>query len=182
MKLKGMILSALFAALTIVGGLIKIPLPPAQFTLQLLFVLLSGILLGKKYGSISQIIYLLLGLVGLPIFASGGGISYILNPTFGFIVGFILTSYFSGLIVEKKIIKKNKLLNYILACFTGTLVCYLIGTPYLFLAMNLFLHKPMSISNAIYYGMILYIPWDIIKIIVASMLGNKICSIKSLQI
>jgi biotin transporter BioY len=81
-------LTALFAALTAVGAFIKIPLPYVPLTLQTLFVMLAANLLGPKYGSLSQGIYLALGLIGLPIFAQGGGPGYIFQPTFGYLVGY----------------------------------------------------------------------------------------------
>ena len=67
-----------------------------------LVVILSGILLGKNYGSLSVTVYVLLGLLGLPVFSSGGGIHYVLNPSFGYITGFVLCSFIIGHLVHKK--------------------------------------------------------------------------------
>ncbi|TET40117.1 MAG: biotin transporter BioY, partial [Elusimicrobia bacterium] len=83
LKTKGMILCALFAALTAVGGLIAVPLPftPVPITLQTFFTFLAGAILGKYLGALSQIIYLLLGVIGLPVFAKGSsGIGVLLGP------------------------------------------------------------------------------------------------------
>ena len=76
-----MILVSIFAALTAVGAFIKIPLPPVPFTLQVFFVILSGLLLGSRMGLASQIVYIALGLVGVPVFTEGGGLQYIFHPT-----------------------------------------------------------------------------------------------------
>ena len=74
---KSLILCSLFAALIAVGAFIKIPIPVVPFTLQVLFTTLAGLLLGPKLGAISVGIYLLIGLIGIPVFTQGGGPSYI---------------------------------------------------------------------------------------------------------
>ena len=90
-KTKDFITVSLFAALTAVGAFISIPLGAVPITLQLLFTLLSGILLRENLGALSQIVYISLGLIGLPIFAGGkGGIGILLSPTFGFLIGYII--------------------------------------------------------------------------------------------
>ncbi len=73
---KNMILAALFSALTAVGAFISIPAAAAPITMQYFFTLMSGIILGKKWGALSQLIYLLVGLAGFPVFTQGGGLSY----------------------------------------------------------------------------------------------------------
>ncbi len=96
MKTKMLLLTALFAALTAVGAFLKIPIPPVAITLQTLFMVLAGLLLGAKYGALSQLVYVALGLVGLPIFTQGGGFSYVLMPSFGFLLGLIPSPGSSG--------------------------------------------------------------------------------------
>ena len=97
-----MILCALFAALIAVGAFIKIPVPVVPFTLQYLFTMLSGLMLGSKWGLAAVGIYIALGLAGLPVFAQGGGIGYVLQPSFGYIIGFALGAFVTGLIAQKK--------------------------------------------------------------------------------
>ena len=89
MKIKDIILTALFAALTAIGAFLKIPFPLAAITMQSFFTAMAAILLGRKYGALSQGVYVLIGLVGIPIFALGGGFSYVFQPTFGFLLGLI---------------------------------------------------------------------------------------------
>ena len=84
-----MVLTALFVALTAVGAFLKIPAGAVPFTLQILFTFLAGILLGPGWGALSQLIYVLLGLAGVPLFTGGGGLGYVLQPTFGFLLGLI---------------------------------------------------------------------------------------------
>ena len=99
-RTKGLILISLFAALTAIGAFIKIPIPYVPITLQLLFCVYSGILLGARWGLYSQLLYLAIGLIGIPIFTNGGGPSYVLQPTFGYLVGFALCSYIVGRLTE----------------------------------------------------------------------------------
>lgn len=93
-------LSGMMLALIVVGAYIKIPIPYVPFTLQFLFVTLVGQLLGAKTGSIVVATYILMGLVGMPVFTSGGGLAYVFQPTFGYLLGFVLAAAMSGFIVE----------------------------------------------------------------------------------
>lgn len=93
-------MTALFVALIAVGAFIRVPLPNCPFTLQILFTTLAGMVLGSRLGAASVGIYIILGLVGVPIFTSGGGPSYILQPTFGYLIGFMVGAYAVGRIAE----------------------------------------------------------------------------------
>ena len=85
-----MILVALFAALIAVGAFIRVPVPLVPFTMQTFFVVLAGMLLGKKLGGASALVYLAVGLIGIPVFTQGGGIGYVLKPSFGYLIGFVV--------------------------------------------------------------------------------------------
>ena len=100
-KTKDLMMCSLFVALIVVGAFIKIPIPVVPFTLQLLFTMMAGLLLGGKLGAASVGIYILMGLLGLPVFAEGGGFSYVLKPSFGYIIGFAVASYVTGIIANK---------------------------------------------------------------------------------
>ena len=95
-----MILCSLFAALIAVGAFIKIPVPVVPFTLQFLFTTLAGMFLGARNGAASVILYLILGLAGLPIFAQGGGPGYVLVPSFGYLIGFAAGTWITGKMTE----------------------------------------------------------------------------------
>ena len=95
-NLQYIILTALFTALTAVGAFIKIPVGPTPISAQLLFIALAGMILGPYWGALSQVLYVALGLAGLPIFTGGGGISYIYSPSFGFLLGFIFVPVIIG--------------------------------------------------------------------------------------
>lgn len=137
---KELTLTAMFAALMIVGAFIKIDIPlplyTMHFTLQWLFVLLAGLLLGSKLGALSVIVYLALGLIGLPVFAAGGGIGYILRPGFGFLLGFAFAAYLMGLICEKA--KSNSFPIQLLAATVGLIVYYTVGAIYFYMIKNFY--------------------------------------------
>ena len=96
-----MALCSLFTALIAIGAFLQIPLPNFDyFTLQFFFVLMAGMLLGARLGALSAALYVLIGLLGIPVFAAGGGISYVLRPSFGFLLGFIVTAFCSGWIMQ----------------------------------------------------------------------------------
>ena len=100
-KTKNLVMCSLFVALIVVGAFIKIPVPVVPFTLQLLFTMMAGLLLGGKLGAVSVGVYILMGLLGLPIFAEGGGFAYVLKPSFGYIIGFAVASYVTGMIANR---------------------------------------------------------------------------------
>ena len=112
-KLKGMVFAALFAALTAVVASFKIPLPfsPVPITLQTLMVLLSGAMLGPIYGALAMIIYLVLGAIGLPVFAGGSsGIPALLGATGGYLFSYPVAAFVIGYMLQKK--KLNAFINY----------------------------------------------------------------------
>ena len=128
MRTKQLVLTALFAALTAIGAFLKIQIPvegiPA-ITLQFFFTAMAGVLLGAKYGAISQAVYVLLGLVGLPIFTMGGGFSYVLQPSFGFLLGLIPSAWVIGILCKNA----KSFWPMALGILAGLAVLYLIGTP-----------------------------------------------------
>lgn len=170
MKTRDMILIALFAAMTAVGAFIRIPLGFSTITLQFLFTALAGILLGAKLGALSQAIYVLLGLVGVPIFASGGGFQYVFNPTFGFLLGLIPTAWIIGALTKGDYAPKR----VALACFAGLGVLYLIGVPYMGMIVNAYLGKGLTLWQILKSGMIIYLPGDCLKIAVCALVAPRL--------
>ena len=170
MKTRDMILVALFAALTAVGAFIRIPLGISTITLQLLFTALAGVLLGARLGALSQGVYVLLGLVGLPIFASGGGFQYVLNPTFGFLLGLIPTAYVIGALTERN----GSPGRIAFACLAGFAVLYCIGVPYMGVVCNAYLGKGLTFWQILKSGMLIYLPGDCLKIAVCAILAPQL--------
>lgn len=166
-NIRQMTLVSLFAALTAVGAFISIPLYPVPLTLQTLFTLLAGMTLGSVLGASSQIIYVLLGVIGLPVFAGfKAGIGTLFGPTGGFLLGFIISSYIIGKIIELK--KEKSVFYYFMVGLLGTIVIYIIGISQLSLVTG------MGLKRAIVVGMFPFLPGDILKIIAASFIANKL--------
>lgn len=173
MKLKSSDITktALFSALTAIGAFISIPIGPVPITLQSLFVLLSGFLLGPYLGALSQVVYLVLGLVGLPIFASmTGGIQTVFKPSFGFLLSFVAASFIAGYFPQKK----KTLASFIKASIISSITMYLIGLPYMAFILNSYLGKGLSLTYILKIGCLMFIPGDILKLFIASVLGNKL--------
>ena len=104
-RTKDLTLAALFSALIAVGAFIKIPFFIVPITLQTLFVVLSGLVLERKFAVLSVIVYLMIGLAGFPVFANGGGINYIFSRTFGDLVALAFATYFIACVNEKNILE-----------------------------------------------------------------------------
>ena len=166
MKIRTMTRVALFAALTAVGAFIRIPLGYSSITLQTFFTAMAGCVLGPWYGALSQLVYVALGLVGLPIFTQGGGIGYLMQPTCGFLLGLIPAAWVIGRIAGRKPEPKQ----IVPACLLGYGVLYAIGVPYMALILNTFLGKGMSFSAIMWAGMIPFLPGDMIKILCITLL------------
>jgi len=166
LSIRQMVLISLFAALTAVGAFISIPIYPVPLTLQTLFTLLAAMILGSVMGASSQIIYVLLGVIGLPVFAGfKAGIGILFGPTGGFLLGFIISAYVIGKIIEVK--KEKNIFYYFLAGIIGTVILYIIGITQLSLITGI------GIKKAITVGMLPFLPGDILKIIAASFIAHK---------
>ena len=100
-KTKNLAYCALFTALIAVGAFIRVPVPVVPFTLQYLFTMLAGLLLGPRLGTIAVGTYVLLGLVGLPIFTQGGGFWYVFQPSFGYLIGFCVGTFVTGWLAQR---------------------------------------------------------------------------------
>ncbi|GAB4115723.1 MAG: biotin transporter BioY [Candidatus Caldatribacteriota bacterium] len=167
-SLRQITLSSLFAALTAAGAFISISLSPVPLSLQTFFTLLAGMTLGSIIAMSSQLIYVLLGVIGLPIFAGfRAGIGVLFGPTGGFLWGFIIAAYLMGKLVEYR--KGEKSVKfYFLVGLWGTLVIYLLGI------LQLSLVTTMGIKRALMVGLVPFIPGDILKLIAASLVAYKL--------
>lgn len=174
-KTRDMILIALFAALTAIGGFLKIPTPVVPFTLQVLFSAYAGIFLGSTKGLLSQLLYVLIGLVGIPIFTEGGGFSYVFKPTFGYLLGFILCAYVIGKITEGT--KEVKFTRYFIASLAGLAIVYVVGVPYLYFMVNKVAEAPITFLAAIKMGLIPFITQDIVKCVIVAITAIKVVPI-----
>lgn len=172
---RNLILCALFVSLIVVGTFIKIPVPVVPFTLQFLFTMLAGILLGGKLGATSVCIYIAMGLLGFPIFAEGGGLSYIFKPSFGYIIGFAVASYVTGVMANK--VPNPGYKRLLIANFTGLGIVYAFGMIYYYLMSNFYLGQPIGLWPLFLYCFILAVPGDIALCILGANLGKRLLPI-----
>lgn len=165
--LRRMVYAAMFGALTAIGSFIVIPLQPVPITLQTLFTGLAGILLGGYAGALSQIIYALLGIIGLPVFAGGkAGIGTLFGPTGGYIIGFILGAYIIGKIMES--CKKPGVSWIVFALIVGNIVIYTLGT------VQLSLVAQISLLKALLIGVVPFLIGDILKLLASAWIALKL--------
>ncbi|MCD6559927.1 MAG: biotin transporter BioY [Palaeococcus sp.] len=165
MKAREITLTALFAALTAIGAQISIPLGEVPITLQVLFVLLSGLILGARLGFMSQAIYVLMGALGLPVFAGfKGGLPIIYGPTGGYIIAFPLAALIAGFIATEK----ENVYGYAIASLSGVLIIYLLG----WLRLGFFLGR--DFEKAFILGIAPFILVDSLKGVVAVLIADRV--------
>ena len=163
---KNLVLCALFAALIAIGTHIRIPTPLLPLTLQTLFVVLSGLVLGKKYGAISVCIYVIAGLIGLPVFTGS-----VANPTFGYILGFIPGAFIAGLIAEKY---RPCFMTWFIGAVTGIVIIYAIGIPYYYFVSKWYLGNELGAKTLLVSFILMPMPGDIAKSILAGLIVQRL--------
>lgn len=168
MKIRDMVFCALFAALTAVAAQILLPLPftPVPVSLALLVPMLAGRLLGFKRGVISQLLYVLLGLLGLPVFASMRSSAGVLfGSTGGYIIGYIITAAVCGLVWKND---RTSFWKGVLSMLLGTAGCYLCGTVwYIVLTQS-------NLWAALMACVVPFLPGDAVKIAAGAYLAKKV--------
>jgi len=161
----------LFAALTAAGALIRLPLWPVPVTMQTFAVLLAGAVLGARAGSLSQLVYLLVGLMGLPVFSGGGGPAYIMTPSFGYLLGFILAPAVVAAVLGKGDISAFK---GFIAALAGTAAIYAVGFPYLAFYLKFVAQKPEALRLAVQAGVLVFLPGDILKCLILALVAPRL--------
>jgi biotin transport system substrate-specific component len=160
--------AALMAAVTAVAAQINVPLFPVPFTLQVFAVILSGLLLGPRYGAIAQAIYVLIGAVGAPVFAQfSGGLGVVLGPTGGYLVSYPLAAAIAGLAAgaaRSAIRSRALLICFLLGC-AGLAVIYAVGATWLTVVTGL----PFAV--ALTQGVFIFVPFDLIKVALAALVA-----------
>ncbi|WP_127160875.1 biotin transporter BioY [Veillonella sp. VA137] len=175
MSARQITMTALFVALVAVGAFIKIPIPYLPFTLQLLFTTLAGLILGSRLGGMSVVMYLILGLVGVPIFTEGGGLMYVVKPTFGYLLGFAIGAFVAGRMVETSVILTFKRL--LAASFVNLAIVYGVGMIYLYEIKDLYLEKPIGLDVLFIYCFALPVIPDIFLCILAAVIAKRLLPI-----
>jgi biotin transport system substrate-specific component len=165
---KNIILGSLFAALTAIFSQISIPLTftPVPINLATVAVFIAGGLLGAKLGAISQLVYVIIGAIGVPVFANfTGGFGIVVGPTGGYIAGYIIAAIIVGVIVKKL---GNSIYSYIVSMGVGIIGCYFIGTAW-------FMYLTQSgLIEALLMCVVPFLIGDILKIILSALLVKKL--------
>lgn len=157
----------LMAALTAIGAFLVIPIQPIPFTMQPFFVFLAGIVLGPVDGAVSQVVYLAVGAIGIPVFAGmTGGLGHLLGPTGGFLFGFVGCALIAGLLAGKDI--SLKYWRGLLAIICGMAGLYLCGVLWLAQITG------MGLMAALTVGAAPYLLFDLVKAILAAFLGVRL--------
>ncbi|WP_340819624.1 biotin transporter BioY [Methanolobus sp. WCC4] len=167
-NIRKMVYASMFAAMIAVGAYIKIPVPisPVPITLQTFFILLAGAMLGARWGTISVIVYLLLGIAGLPVFSGGSsGLGMFFGPTGGYLIGFAVGALVIGYLCDRY--GREKIHMNALFMFAGLAVIYLLGILQL---MNV---ASLGLSEALALGLIPFIPGSILKLLAAAIITSR---------
>ncbi len=166
-KTKDLALIALFAALTAICSQISVPLPftPVPINLATAAVMLSGLLLKGFKGAFSQLVYIVLGAIGLPVFSAfSGGLGWLLGPTGGYIFGYFFMALLVGLIVNNNDTKPV----VVVAMVVGTLVCYTLGSIwFMYLTQN-------NLASTLMLCVVPFLMGDIVKIFVCFLVYIKL--------
>lgn len=157
--------AVVLAALTAALALVSVPYPfsPAPISFQVIGVYLAALLLGPLWGGLSFVLYLSAGALGAPVFSNGGaGIGYIMGPTGGFLIGFLIATVVIAAIVHRSVeprpLSEVPITLQAGALFVGLAIIYLIGAPWLAFAQG------WSLETGFVSGAIVFIPGDVVKI------------------
>lgn len=171
-RTKKLILCAMFTTLIVAGTFIKVPLPFLPFTMQFFFTMLAAMLLGGRWGMLSVLLYMVLGLIGLPVFTEGGGIWYIFKPSFGYIIGYVIGTYVTGKLVEMR--DDCKLWRLALSNLAGVIIVYVTGMIYYYIICNFVIDTPISVMNVFIYCCLLIIPKDLMLCVVTALIAKRL--------
>ena len=173
MKTRKLAMTSVMAALMCLAGMALHWVSPAlvPFSILPVLVLMSGIILGAEYAAMAMLLYLVLGLFGLPVFSAApfGGVGYILKPTFGFLLGNVAAAYVVG-----RVYREGSLQWAIVGVLAGLVTLYLFGLSYLYIILHWVLHRPTSVAGVMVIGFIPFIFWDLIKAGIAVWVGLEV--------
>lgn len=163
--------AALITVVTVAFRFVQPFLVP--FSLQPVMVMLAGCLLTPAEAALALTVYLLLGLMGFPVFASPpfGGLAYVFKPSFGFLLGFLPASWLMSLYLSRGRYTVGRLL---IACGMGMVVYYAIGLPYLYLVLKFYLHQSAGLWQVLKIGLLPFIGLDVLKAVLAAWLASRL--------
>lgn len=159
--------SAMMIALLSIAAYIKVPIGLVPITFQFLIVLLIGLLFSTKQAILTVSLYILIGLLGVPVFSGGGGFEYIFRPSFGFVLGFLVC-----VTVTNTTYKKTK--HPLLAVLLGYLSLYMMGLPYLFMILTKLMHITQPIEQFLYSYWIVFLLNDCLSIALSLLVFKRL--------
>ena len=157
-RLRRLLLTAMFAALTAAGAFLRI----GSVTLQVFFACVSGMLLGPVWGTASQGLYVLLGMLGLPVFAQGGGPMYVAQPTFGFLLGLLPLAAVTGAL--------SRHIPLFFCALGGLFAMYAVALPYFYIATG----QVLPLKELLFAACVPYLPFDALKLLSACLLVRRL--------
>ena len=168
-KIYDLTMISICLAIMIIGAKISIPIGPIPVTLQTLAVFLISLILGTKKSIILFVTYIILGLIGLPVFSTGGGIQYIYMPSFGYIIGFL----FAGIVIGLGS-KSNKFYVKYIVSFIGLLIINICGLSYMYIIFNLYKGLNKDFIYIMQVGFLPFIIKDIFMVILACIIYSRL--------
>ncbi len=172
-KTKYLALSAVCAALMAVGAYLRFPLPflDVQFTTQVFFLLVTGLILPPAYSAGSLAAYVLLGLIGFPVFSQGSGPQTVLTPNFGYLLGFVFSAFITAFLRKKWMGRRY---SYLLPAIAGVLAVYVIALPYVALLASLYQSKPKALGTLLSAYFLAFLPLDLVKAAGAAAVARQV--------
>lgn len=168
MKLRRMVYMALAVSLITIGAFIKVPISIVPVTLQSMMVILTALFLPDKDGIKAVLLYIAIGLIGFPVFASGGGIAYVLVPSFGYILGFLIAAIFVATC------KSDDLIRNIIVSLVATLLIYICGIAYFIVLQYFYYGKTFEMSWILWNLLLIYLPGDVITVVLANIIHQRL--------
>jgi biotin transport system substrate-specific component len=163
-----------FAAVTGMAAQVRIPLPfsPVPVTGQTFAVLLAGVVLGARYGGLSQGLYAGLGMAGVPWFSgTAAGVGHVFGPTGGYIVGFLFAAVMVGLAVDR--VPRARRFPFLLSVLgLGSLVIYAVGVPWLYVWTSVLQAQAVTLQSVLTMGLYPFIPGDLLKLVAAALVAR----------
>ena len=159
-------LVGVIAAVTCILGPLSLPIGIVPISLTNLVIYFAVYVLGQKRATLSYIVYLFIGLIGLPVFSGfSGGFTKLFGPTGGYLIGFIFMAFISGIFIDKF---SSKTYMCFLGMILGTITTYIFGTAWLAYQAHL------TFNAALAVGVLPFIPGDVVKMVIASFIGPQI--------
>ena len=169
MRIKDITIMSMLLALLIITSKISINIGIINLTLQTFSVILISLFLKWKRASIIFLAYIIMGLIGIPVFSDGGGIYYIFKPSFGFILGFFASSF----VVGSNLFENKKIASFIKAIL-GLLIINIFGVFYMIIILNLYMNNSYSFYKILMIGVIPFIIKDLLSVSLSALISLRL--------